>query len=157
MCFNKILRKLGDHLIIKLINLISYLERELYIWISRSSRGNEKKIIFCWTGSGMRLYFSSTFWKGSFSATILAEMSSKESGVFFLVSLVCTWFVIWFVESSLILNVSIEQWTARIFVFSRERLIYSFWNANLVNQESSNCYRFILRRKFSTLVEYSYF
>lgn len=30
----------------------------------------------------MRSYFSSTLWNGSFSATILAAMSSKESGVF---------------------------------------------------------------------------
>ena len=51
----------------------------------------------------MRSYFSSTLWNGSFSATILAEMSSKESGVLFDESF---WiFKLRLVKSSLIVNV----------------------------------------------------
>lgn len=99
-----------------------YLERELYIWISRSSRGKEKKMIFCWTGSGMRLYFSSTFWNGSFSATILAEISSKESGVFLCDPLeFCPWLEFRFVKSSLIVNVSWLLVSSRIFTRTQDK------------------------------------
>lgn len=56
------------------------LERELYIQISFSFRGNDQKIILRCTGSGIRSYRSSIFWKGSFCATSLAVVSSKLSG-----------------------------------------------------------------------------
>lgn len=56
-----------------------YLDRELYMHMSRSLRGNDQNMILLWTGSGILSYCSSTLWNGSFSATILAEMSSKES------------------------------------------------------------------------------
>lgn len=63
-------------------------------------------MIFCCTGSGIRSYFSSTLWNGSFSATILAARSTKESGVLFCESFeFCPW-QNWFrlVKSSLIVN-----------------------------------------------------
>lgn len=60
--------------------LFTHLDRELYMQISFSFRGNDQKIILRCTGSGIRSYRSSIFWKGSFCATSLAVVSSKLSG-----------------------------------------------------------------------------
>lgn len=55
-------------------------DNELYMQMSLSFLGKDQKMILRCTGSGMRSYRSSILWKGMFSATILAVMSSSESG-----------------------------------------------------------------------------
>lgn len=57
------------------------LEREEYMQMSLSLRGKDQQMILRCTGSGIRSYRSSIRWKGIFSATILAVMSSRVSGV----------------------------------------------------------------------------
>lgn len=57
------------------------LDKLEYMQMSLSLRGNDQKIILLCTGSGMRSYRSSTRWKGIFSATHLAVMSRRESGL----------------------------------------------------------------------------
>lgn len=67
------------------LSLFSFGEFEKleYIQISRSFRGNDQYTIRLWTGSGIRSKRSSTFWNGIFSATTLAQISRRDSGLCF--------------------------------------------------------------------------
>lgn len=56
-------------------------DKDEYMHMSLSFLGNDQKMILRWTGSGILSYRSSILWKGIFSATILAVISNKVSGV----------------------------------------------------------------------------
>ena len=60
---------------------VGAVDKEEYIQMSLSFRGKDQYTIRLWTGSGILTNLSSIVWNVMFSATILAPISSRESGL----------------------------------------------------------------------------
>ena len=60
--------------------LVGTRDKELYMQMSRSLRGNDQKMMRSCTGSGILSYRSSMRWNGVVSAAMRAHMSSSEFG-----------------------------------------------------------------------------